>query len=319
MKLFIKNKLNRLKNYFVRDLAMSVDKLLMISGANAARSLHNLNKINMLSDAGFKVYSQFDEDGIIEWLIQRLPISSSRFVEFGVENYIESNTRFLLKNRNWKGLVMDSSPSYIDYIRKDEIFWRHDLTAICTFVTTDNINKLLEDADFTGKIGILSIDAGGMDYWIWKATDVVEPDIVICEYNAIFGDLHAIVIPYQKDFSSRKVHFSGLYWGASTKAFELLALEKGYVLIGSNIGGHNLFFLKKDLYSHCNQCIIDKRCRPSLYRDSRSTEGKLSYIAGLKRYEMIKNLPVYNIETKKTCVLEALYPIYSEYWLNAMS
>jgi hypothetical protein len=38
------------------------------------------------------------------------------FVEFGVYNYVESNTRFLLLNDNWTGLVLDSSAEHIDFI-----------------------------------------------------------------------------------------------------------------------------------------------------------------------------------------------------------
>jgi hypothetical protein len=312
----MKNLLRKLKRLLTYGIENKIDKLSVVTGQIAASSVCKAEKIKSLSDVGFSIYSQFDEDGIIEWLIQRLPISSNRFVEFGVENYIESNTRFLLKNRNWKGLIIDSNPSHIDYIKKDNIYWRHDLTAICAFATPDKINELLKDANFIDKIGILSIDAGGMDYWIWKVIDVIDPDIVICEYNAVFGDLHAIVVPYQNNFESRKAHYSGLYWGASTKAFELLALEKGYVLLGSNTGGHNLFFLRKELFSLIDQYIIDKRSKPSLYRDSRSIDGKLTYTGGLKRYEMIKHLSVYNIETKKDTLLKTFFPIYSENWLE---
>jgi hypothetical protein len=312
----MKNLLRKLKRLFTYGIENKIDKLSVVTGKIAVSSVCKAEKINSLSDVGFSIYSQFDEDGIIEWLIQRLPISSNRFIEFGVENYIESNTRFLLINRNWRGLIIDSNPSHIDYIKKDNIYWRHDLTAICAFATPDKINELLKGANFTDKIGILSIDAGGMDYWIWKETNVVDPDIVICEYNAVFGDLHAIVVPYQNNFESRKIHYSGLYWGASSKAFELLALEKGYVLLGSNIGGHNLFFLRKELYSLIDQYITDKRSKPSLYRDSRSPEGKLTYTGGLKRYEMIKHLSVYNIETKKDTLLETIFPIYSENWFE---
>jgi hypothetical protein len=316
MKLLIKNKLDRLKNYFVRDVVKSVDKLLMISGATISKSFHNFNKINALNETGFQIYSQFDEDGIIEWLIQKIP-ASSKFVEFGVENYLESNTRFLLKSRNWKGLVMDSSQEYINFIKNDEIYWRHDLTAVCTFVTPGNIDELLRSNGFAGEVGILSIDAGGMDYYIWKAQTAVNPAIVICEYNAVFGDIYPLVIPYQEAFISRNVHYSGLYWGAGTKAFELLAEEKGYVLIGSNMGGNNLFFVRKDLYPYVEELIINKQSRPSLYRDSRSEEGRLTYLGWQKRFEAIKHLSVINLATGKLVALETL-DVYSREWLNIM-
>lgn len=310
----------KVRSFLIRGLDSNTDKLLMISGKIAANSILSVQTpIDRLSGVGFKIYSQFDEDGIIEWLVQRIPVSSNRFVEFGVENYCESNTRFLLKNRNWKGLVLDSSSDYTDFIRSDEVFWRHDLSAHCAFVTPENINQLMKEHNFTGNIGVLSIDAGGMDYWIWKAIDVVNPDIVICEYNAVFGDKYPLVIPYDKDFISRKVHFSGLYWGSSTKAFEKLALEKKYVLIGSNIGGTNLFFVRDALFTHIDHLIKDKRSRPSLYRDSRSPDGKLTYVSGIKRLEMIKHLPVINLDSGEQVLLGSLSPLYSDEWKMILS
>jgi hypothetical protein len=41
------------------------------------------------------------------------------------------------------------------------------------------------EAGFAGPLGILSIDIDGNDYWVWKAINVVDPAIVICEFNAI--------------------------------------------------------------------------------------------------------------------------------------
>jgi hypothetical protein len=318
MKQLIKKVLNRIRNYFVHNLDKKIDNSLMIAGKIAANSLRDINKIDILSDAGFKVYSQFDEDGILEWLLQRIPTSSRKFVEFGVENYLESNTRFLLKNRNWRGLLMDSSSDYVDFIRKDEIYWRHNLTAHCNFVTPHNINELLKKYDFIDKIGILSIDAGGMDYWIWKAIDIAIPDIVICEYNAVFGDMYPLVIPYQKDFISKNIHSSGLYLGASTGAFEKLAFEKNYILIGSNIGGNNIFFVRKELSIYLDQLISNKKSIPSQFRDSRSDKGELTYISGMERFETIKHLSVINLNTNAEVTLESIGSVYSKEWMDLM-
>jgi len=115
------------------------------------------------------VFSQWGEDGIIQYLISRLPWKIRFFVEFGVQDYSESNTRFLLVNDNWTGLVIDSSSESIKHIRSQEYYWKYDLTAVCDFVTIDNINKLIMGAGITGSIGILSIDIDGNDYWIWNA------------------------------------------------------------------------------------------------------------------------------------------------------
>ena len=93
----------------------------------------------------FKVFSQWGEDGLIQFLLRYVNIDNSVFVEFGVENYLESNTRFLLINNNWSGLVIDGSPDNIAHIKSDPIYWRHNLKAHCAFVTKENINDLLKE------------------------------------------------------------------------------------------------------------------------------------------------------------------------------
>jgi hypothetical protein len=45
---------------------------------------------------GYKVYSQNDEDGIIEEIFNRINTTNKVFVEFGVGNGLESNCHFLL-------------------------------------------------------------------------------------------------------------------------------------------------------------------------------------------------------------------------------
>jgi hypothetical protein len=117
--------------------------------------------------AEFRVFSQWGEDGIIQYLVARVPIQRRVFVEFGVENYAESNTRFLLLKDQWSGLVIDGSPEHIDYIRRDPIYWATSLKAECAFVTKDNINALLTGNGIAGDIGLLSVDIDGNDYWIW--------------------------------------------------------------------------------------------------------------------------------------------------------
>ena len=190
---------------------------------------------------GFKVFSQFDEDGIIQYLINKLPIESKTFVEFGVENYEESNTRFLLVNDHWQGMVLDARASDIRYIQQDKIYWQYDLQAKCTWITRENINALLLDAGFGEDLGLLSIDIDRNDYWIWKAIQSVRPLIVVIEYNSLFG-LRPIAVPYKEDFERTVAHYSNLYYGASLGALQHLAQKKGYLLLGSNVLGHNAFF-----------------------------------------------------------------------------
>ena len=200
-----------------------------------------------LRDNEFRVFSQWGEDGIIQYLVRRVPVSREVFVEFGVEDYEEANTRFLLVNNNWSGLVIDGSAEHVAKIRASRIYWLHNLKAACAFVTRENINTILSDNGLSGEIGLLSIDVDGMDYWIWEAVDVVTPAIVVVEYNHRFGPRDAVTVPYRPDFERRKAHHSLVYFGASLAALCDLGRRKGYALVGCGSAGLNAFFVRRDL------------------------------------------------------------------------
>lgn len=302
----------------VRDLHGQMERSLLLQGRQAAHVARGLNALETLADAEFQVYSQWGEDGILEWLIQRLPISSDRFIEFGVEAYREANTRFLLINRNWSGLIMDASPNNMRSVRQDEIYWKYDLKAVSTFITRENINDLISANGFGGKVGVLSIDIDGNDYWVWKAIAAAVPDIVVCEYNAVLGDLHPISIPYDADFSRTRAHTSNLYFGASINALRLLAARKGYELVGTNRAGLNAVFVRKELVPAINSCIASKEPFNSLMRESRDADGRLTYVSGLDRAKLIADMPVIRVDTMERVKLGALQPLYSQRWREAM-
>lgn len=309
--------------YFSNELLIRfearLDSLAMMHGKNLVIGHAPLTTLGSLDEAGFRVFSQWDEDGIIQWLIRKIPGIPSSFVEFGVENYKEANTRFLLCNNNWRGLVLDASQRHINDIRNQTISWRHDLSAVCGFVTRDNINDLLGQAGLSGEIGILSIDVDGNDYWIWSAIEVVNPVIVICEYNAVFGDRLPLTIPYQAHFSRSQAHCSNLYYGASITALEQLANKRGYVLLGSNLAGNNAFFVRRDYADHILPHLAKTNPRPSMFRESRNAFGHLTYVAGTERAKHIETLPLLRTDTMQTVCLRELMPtIYSEGWLSRM-
>jgi len=261
-------------------------------------------EINTLSEVEFKVFSQWGEDGIIQYLISKISIPNKVFIEFGVGNYKESNTRFLLMNNNWKGLVIDCFDEYIKYIRHDPIYWKYDLIAVSSFITRENINTLLSSNDFTGDIGLLSIDTDGNDYWIWKEIDVIMPRIVVIEYNSCFGPYISVTIPYQDDFVRTKAHYSNLYFGASLKAIVELGKEKGYVFIGANSAGNNAFFLRKDVANNFKELSVEEGFIESKFRESRDKNGNLTYLRGIERIKAISGMEVYETNSNKIITLK---------------
>ena len=55
---------------------------------------------------GFKVYSQADEDGIIEEICRRLGIERGHFIEIGCGDGRENNSHYLLL-KGWRGIWVD--------------------------------------------------------------------------------------------------------------------------------------------------------------------------------------------------------------------
>ncbi len=271
----------------------------VLLGALNIQRIKSMGRIEYLEDAEFKVFSQCGEDGIIQYLISRIPIPNKIFVEFGVENYTESNTRYLLINDNYTGLVIDGDKRHIEYIKDDPIYWRHELNAICEFITKENINTIIKDNEICGDIGIMSIDLDGNDYWIWQTIDVVSPRIVVCEYNSIFGADYALTVPYNKNFNRTYAHFSNLYFGASLKALCQLAEEKGYDFVGSNSTGSNAFFVRKDVSQGVRKCSVKEGYVISKLREARDEKGNLTYISKEERIKTIADMDVVDINAKK--------------------
>ena len=292
-----------------RDLTAlrnDIDTLKILSAQPLIRNIRAGKSFSSLREAEFKVFSQFGDDGIIQYLTHRLAPLSDSFIEFGVENYRESNTRFLLLNNNWRGLVMDSDAASIDHIQHDEIYWRHTLTARRAFVTRDNIDDLLKEAGFLGEVGLLSIDIDGNDYWVWEKLTAINPVIVIVEYNSIFGSDLAVTIPYHPNFARHQAHYSGQFWGASLTALTQLAEKKGYSPVGCNSAGNNAYFVRKDKIDNLPVLTAKEAFVDARFRDSRDKTGKLNYLTGAQRFQAIADLEVYDLRQNRTVPLISL-------------
>jgi len=301
IKKWIKDRLSFLTAKILSRLFEDNEKSLVALGTLLANQQKSIISTN-LSDYEFRITSQFGDDGIIQFLVSNLEIENKTFVEFGVENYTESNTRFLLMKDNWTGLVIDGTDANIKYIKKDK-YWRHDLRAVCAFITKDNINSLIENSGISGEIGLLSVDIDGNDYWVWQSISVINPVIVVSEYNALFGK-NPYSIPYEEDFDFRKKHYSHLYWGASLTALNYLAEKKGYSFVGCNQAGVNAYFVRKD---KLNSRVVAKSATDNLvvskFRNSHDIKGKLTFLSNEAAYKEIRGLKVVDVSTNEVMYL----------------
>ena len=231
-----------------------------------------------IRDAEFRVFSQWGEDGIIQYLIANVPVERPIFVEFGVEDYRESNTRFLLENDNWEGLILDSGTEHLEFLDEGELRWRHTIEGRSAFLTAENINDQIRQGGVEGDIGLLSVDVDGNDYWIFDAIHVVSPRILIIEYNSLFGADSAVTVPYRPDFDRRTAHWSGIYYGASLAALHHGATAKGYRLVGCNRAGVNAFFVRSDVVGDLPDLTPRAAYVRSRHRETRDKDGNLTYL-----------------------------------------
>jgi len=273
----------------------------------------HLNRVHPpagIKEAEFKVFSQWNEDGILAYLTQAVACPERTFVEIGVQDYAESNTRFLATSGNWSGICIDDGVAHVDFIRRQELDWRYGVIAVSAFVTTDNINKLIRDGGLTGDIGLLSVDVDGQDYWLWDAVTEISPRVVVVEYNAVLGLDAAVTVPQRDDFSIFAAHPSGIYFGASLPALVDLGRRKGYRFVGCESHGANAFFVRDDVCGDLPSLTAEQGFVENRFRTSRSDAGLLDFETDRRtKLRRISDLPLVDVTTGATRSVASVYGV----------
>src|SRR4051812_45908744 len=120
---------------------------------------------------------QSDENQIIDNLAKT---SARTFVEFGFHP-IEFNCARLAQDADWQGLLIDGSAIQVADARS---LFPDRIKVVQSFLTRDNIGFI--NSAFA-KIGVLSIDVDGNDYWFLNDLIESEPDVICVEYNSSLG------------------------------------------------------------------------------------------------------------------------------------
>jgi hypothetical protein len=143
------------------------------------------------------------------------------------------------------------------------------------FLTLDNIDFIKTSFP---RIGILSIDIDGNDYWFLKELIETRPAVISVEYNSTFG-LDPITVPYDPEFDRHEKHLSGWYHGASLTALCNLCAVYGYGLAAVSEAGANAFFTEGGNLDSATAW------RPNSFRE------KYSGVTHSAQWQLIKDLP----------------------------
>lgn len=242
---FLKDKFYVLK---VRDKFSAACQISQRQLFNQYQVWKKEGKLPTIADTGFRVFSQYEEDGKLLFILSIIGMHNKNFVEIGSDDGINSNCANLALNFGYHGLFLDGNPTAIKRGRKFYAKyphpWMDSPKFTCDLVKTDNINQLIKDAKLKGDIDVLSIDIDGNDYWIWDAITEVSPNIVIIETHIELG-MRNIVVPYDPNYFFPGKH--PIYHGASPIAMVKLAKRKGYRLVGANDLGFNFIFVKNGM------------------------------------------------------------------------
>ena len=275
------------------------------SGINSAM-LQNLLPVNLkefdLWDFEFKVFSQWGEDGIINHILQVLNLAKPNCLEIGIEDFTECNTRFLAAYRNANLFLVDSSEKALTVISNLELRWKSILEFEKNYITTDNINEVIERAsNVVGTLDVFSLDIDGVDYWILKAMENLTFKLVIVEYNSIFGPEIKVTVPYKDTFDRKNEHYTYQFYGASISAFIELMEAKGYIFIGTNRANTNAFFVPAKYSSNFEHLIIREKLfyTRANVRESRNQSGELDYFTQSQSLKSLLSLNIFDIHEKR--------------------
>lgn len=189
-------------------------------------------KIN-LREHEFRWWSQHGEDGVLEVLTKKLPVSNT-FIEIGA-HFHEANCLKLRHHKKWRGVFFDDFHEF------------NPLGFYKAWVTAENINGIIASSLYQHKLphnlGILSIDIDGNDLWLWNAVDhkICSPSIVIMECNMSQGIEKSLTMPYDANYKwDAKAEVGStplaLYYMGQAREYDLCYIEST---------GVNMFFVHK--------------------------------------------------------------------------
>ena len=192
-----------------------------------------------LSRHAAQVYSQNGEDGMIAEIFSRIGTRDKFFVEFGIEDGTENNTRLLLES-GWNGVWLDANKEAT--ARAADTF--HSFIASGALkivnhpVTKDNVNILLESNDVPRTFDFLSLDIDQNTHHVWQSLQFTARACCV-EYNAAIPPVLELGAPYDPE-----KFWDGTNWfGAGLGALENIGRRKDLDLVGCDLLGINAFFV----------------------------------------------------------------------------
>jgi len=208
-----------------------------------------------------KIFSQNGEDGITMKLVELIYNGNNDnkfYVEFGVENGMECNTRILREIYNWNGLQLDGGNENDNFNLRKE------------FIMKENVVELFRKYNVPKNINVLSVDIDFNDFYCLKEILAnYQCDIIICEYNATHLSNEDKVVIYDKNG-----RWDGSnYFGVSLLSLDKLGKKYNYSVVYCNKNGVNCFLINNNLINNKNLQFKNLGDIKQIYKPARYGRG----------------------------------------------
>lgn len=186
-------------------------------------------------------YSQSGEDGLLEFILGKLPNNDGWCTEFGAwDGKHLSNTYHFIKKNNFNSVLIEAEKDRHTQLSHNMKKYKSIcINAMVGFTGGSTLDEIFAKTPIPKDFDLLSIDIDGDDYFVWEALQGYYPKIVIIEIN----------IRDKPNVDRINITGSPMQWGitgSSIKSMTELAVRKGYKLIAHI--GCNAIYVRNEYY-----------------------------------------------------------------------
>ncbi|NOU92968.1 hypothetical protein GC093_06925 [Paenibacillus sp. LMG 31456] len=217
---------------------------LALSRAAATSQLRQIDETKPITWE-FSGFSQNGEDGIIDFLTQKIINPNYYFIEVGASDGMENNTSWLAFGRKYEGIMFEGNVDSLIRLKQNVLPLILGVEGHHLFVSLENTDEIISKSLYSSP-DFFSLDIDGNDYYIAKALleKGFKPKIFAVEYNSAFGPNNSLTIKYDENFSIDFGNYENyLYYGVSIAAWKKLFELYGYKFVSVERRGVNAFFI----------------------------------------------------------------------------
>ena len=294
------------------DIADGIFKKILENSPNHVDALHFIGKVAGYTDANYGVrqkrddsseklkveittedtvsgliYSAKDEQSIIEKLT--LLLGCKKYcIDIGALDGVRFSNTFALFSGGWSGLLFECSRENISALAKNINKLPQEISIIGTFVTPDNILKMLNAFEVPLDLGFISIDIDSYDFEVLeKILGVYRPRLICAEINERIPP----PIKFRQLFSGGgKGVDNGIHGGCSISAYEELLRNNGYSIV--HLEYNNLFAVQDVDLPLIYPAFVDQSAGAAWRAGFMDRPDKYSWMPWNKPFDYLFSLPV---------------------------